>query len=51
MTVVVGEDRPASVLVPIGIVHAYQNVGVVEGIVINRLETALHGGRQSRKGR
>jgi dTDP-4-dehydrorhamnose 3,5-epimerase len=35
MTVVVGEDKPASVLVPIGIVHAYQNVGVVEGIVIN----------------
>jgi dTDP-4-dehydrorhamnose 3,5-epimerase len=34
-TVVVGEDSPASVLVPKGVVHAYQNVGDVEGIVIN----------------
>src|SRR5215210_4823116 len=34
-TVVVGEDNPASVLVPAGVVHAYQNVGDVEGIVIN----------------
>jgi len=35
MTVVVGEDNPASVLVPLGVVHAYQNVGNVAGIVIN----------------
>ena len=34
-TVVVGQDNPASVLVPKGVVHAYQNVGDVEGIVIN----------------
>ena len=34
-TVVVGEDNPASVIVPAGVVHAYQNVGPVEGIVIN----------------
>ena len=34
-TVVVGQDNPASVLVPAGVVHAYQNVGDVEGIVIN----------------
>jgi dTDP-4-dehydrorhamnose 3,5-epimerase len=34
-TIVVGEDNPASVLVPAGVVHAYQNVGAVEGIVIN----------------
>lgn len=34
-TVVVGEDNPASVLVPKGVVHAYQNVGDVDGIVIN----------------
>jgi dTDP-4-dehydrorhamnose 3,5-epimerase len=34
-TVVVGEDNPASVLVPAGVVHGYQNVGDVEGIVIN----------------
>jgi dTDP-4-dehydrorhamnose 3,5-epimerase len=34
-TVVVGQDNPAAVLVPRGVVHAYQNVGDVEGIVIN----------------
>ena len=34
-TVVVGQDKTASVLVPKGVVHAYQNVGDVEGIVIN----------------
>ncbi|HEU0252066.1 MAG TPA: dTDP-4-dehydrorhamnose 3,5-epimerase family protein [Pyrinomonadaceae bacterium] len=34
-TVVVGQDNPVSVLVPAGVVHAYQNVGEVEGIVIN----------------
>jgi len=35
MTIFVGEDEPSSVLVPKGVVHAYQNVGTVEGIVIN----------------
>lgn len=35
MTLVVGEDNPRSVVIPKGIVHAYQNVGAVEGIVIN----------------
>jgi len=35
MTVIVGEDEPASVLIPKGVVHAYQNVGAVEGVVIN----------------
>jgi len=34
-TVTVGQDNPASVLVPAGVVHGYQNVGDVEGIVIN----------------
>lgn len=34
-TVVVGQDNPASVLVPAGVVHAYQNVGDVEGMVLN----------------
>ena len=34
-TVIVGQDNPASVLVPAGVVHGYQNVGDVEGIVIN----------------
>lgn len=35
MTLVVGEDNPSSVVIPKGIVHAYQNVGDVDGIVIN----------------
>ncbi|HEX5874020.1 MAG TPA: dTDP-4-dehydrorhamnose 3,5-epimerase family protein [Pyrinomonadaceae bacterium] len=34
-TLVVGQDNPASVIIPAGVVHAYQNVGDVEGIVIN----------------
>lgn len=34
-TLIVGQDNPASVLVPAGVVHAYQNVGEVNGIVIN----------------
>jgi dTDP-4-dehydrorhamnose 3,5-epimerase len=34
-TIVVGHDNPASVLIPAGVVHAYQNVGDVDGIVIN----------------
>jgi dTDP-4-dehydrorhamnose 3,5-epimerase len=35
MTLIVGEDDPKAVLIPKGIVHAYQNVGRVDGIVIN----------------
>ena len=35
MTLVVGEDNPKSVLVPLGVVHAYQNVGDIPGIAIN----------------
>ena len=34
-TLVVGEDNPVSVLIPAGVVHAYQNVGEADGIVIN----------------
>jgi dTDP-4-dehydrorhamnose 3,5-epimerase len=34
-TVVVGQENPSSVLVPAGVVHAYQNIGSTEGIVIN----------------
>ncbi len=34
-TIVVGQDNPMSVLIPAGVVHAYQNVGEVDGIVIN----------------
>ena len=35
MTLIVGADNPKSVLIPKGVVHAYQNVGDVDGIVIN----------------
>ena len=35
MTLVVGQDNPAAVLIPAGVVHGYQNVGSVDGIVIN----------------
>ena len=34
-TLIVGEDAPKAVLIPKGVVHAYQNVGSVDGIVIN----------------
>jgi len=35
MTLVVGADDPKAVVVPKGVVHAYQNVGDVDGMVIN----------------
>lgn len=35
MTLTVGANNPTSVIVPKGVVHAYQNVGGVDGIVIN----------------
>jgi len=35
MTIVTGEDSPQTVLIPAGIVHAYRNIGTVDGIVIN----------------
>jgi len=31
----VGEERPAIVIVPPGVVHAYKNVGAADGLVIN----------------
>ena len=35
MMLVVGEDNPQAVVVPKGVVHAYQNIGAKDGIVIN----------------
>ncbi len=35
MTLFLGADNPKAVVVPKGVVHAYQNVGSVPGIVIN----------------
>jgi len=34
-TRVVGDDAPMGVVVPVGVVHAYQNVGSVPGLVFN----------------
>ena len=35
LTLVAGTDEPKAVIVPRGVVHAYQNIGLVDGIVIN----------------
>ena len=35
MTLIVGADNPQSVVIPKGVVHAYRNIGEVDGIVIN----------------
>lgn len=35
MTLIVGADDQKAVVIPKGVVHAYQNVGAVDGIVIN----------------
>jgi dTDP-4-dehydrorhamnose 3,5-epimerase len=42
-TMIVGQDNPASVLIPAGVVHGYQNVGDVDGIVFN-CPNRLYGG-------
>ena len=47
MTIVVGADNPTSVLVPKGVVHAYQNIGGTDGIVIN-CPNRLYMGEQRR---
>lgn len=35
MTLFVGADNPQAIIVPIGVVHAYKNVGSEKGLVIN----------------
>jgi dTDP-4-dehydrorhamnose 3,5-epimerase len=35
MTLIVGADNPQAVIVPKNVVHAYQNIGDIDGIVIN----------------
>jgi dTDP-4-dehydrorhamnose 3,5-epimerase len=34
-TRVVGTDDPMALVVPVGVVHAYRNVGTVQGLVVN----------------
>ncbi len=48
MTIVVGADNPTAVVVPKGVVHAYQNAGTVDGIVIN-CPNRLYMGEQRRE--
>ncbi len=48
MTLVVVADNPKVVIVPKGVVHAYQNVGTVDGIVIN-CPNRLYMGEQRRE--
>jgi len=35
MTVTGGEENPISMIVPKGVIHAYKNVGIIDGIVFN----------------
>lgn len=35
MTIKVGEDNPSIVIVPEKVVHAYKNIGEVDGLVVN----------------
>lgn len=39
-----GEESPAILVVPPGVVHAYQNVGITEGLVLN-YPNRLYGGK------
>ena len=48
MTLLVGEDNPQTVIIPKGVVHAYQNVGEKNGIVIN-CPNRLYMGEQRRE--
>jgi dTDP-4-dehydrorhamnose 3,5-epimerase len=49
MTLIVGAENPSIVLVPKGVVHAYQNVGSVPGIVINCPNRLFKGERRGSK--
>ena len=43
-----GEDNPGILLVPPGVVHAYQNVGPKDGLVLN-LPNRLFAGRDKQE--
>jgi dTDP-4-dehydrorhamnose 3,5-epimerase len=42
-TAYAGEDAPKTLIIPPGIVHAYRNVGVKPGMVINLPNTLFAG--------
>ena len=46
--VIAGEDAPCAVIVPAGVVHAYQNVGGKPGMVVN-LPNRLFAGKGKRE--
>ncbi|MEW6731289.1 MAG: dTDP-4-dehydrorhamnose 3,5-epimerase family protein [Acidobacteriota bacterium] len=46
-TLVMGSDNPSSIIVPKGVVHAYQNVGNEPGLVFN-CPNRLYRGKQRR---
>jgi dTDP-4-dehydrorhamnose 3,5-epimerase len=48
MTLRAGEERPLSIIIPAGVVHAYRNVGDAPGIVIN-LPDRLYAGAGRRE--
>ena len=48
MTIEAGQNNPTAIIVPAGVVHAYKNIGSVDGIIIN-LPNRLYGGK-GRKG-
>jgi len=35
MTIIGGEENPISMIVPKGVIHAYKNIGSIDGIVFN----------------
>ena len=47
MTLIVGADDQKAVVIPKGVAHAYQNIGAVDGIVIN-CPNRLYMGEQRR---
>ena len=47
MTLRAGEDEPKSVIVPRGVVHAYENVGEQDGVVINFPNRLYRGERRA----
>lgn len=48
-TIVLGEIKPASVIIPPGVAHAYKNVGGKQGIVFN-CANRLYAGKNKKEG-
>jgi dTDP-4-dehydrorhamnose 3,5-epimerase len=48
MVIDVGEAKPTSVIVPAGVIHAYKNIGSVDGWVLN-FPNRLYAGRERKE--